>query len=292
MTGDPHIDVVWDTDIGRDPDDFLAGCFLLSRPGIRLRSITIAPGDKDQVALAKFLLKETGHEDVPVGAAPDRKKGKKSVGGCHLRLMEYYKAPQFKEADGAGWEILADILRTNPAAILFTSGPLNNVGDLIRNTDIAVGLSVSMAGYWPDPGEPLSKTEFNFNGCDWAAREFVESGRFARRLLVGKNVTHQVLYDDDIHNGLRDAGRTSRPLALAAELMTLRHPGTKKLHDPLAAAALLHEDIFQWQEVMPVKRKSEWTSVATPGTGIWTAIDVDIPAFRRLFTGEGLGAGK
>lgn len=80
MASENPIDVVWDTDIGRDPDDFLAGCFLLSRSEINLRAITISPGDRDQIALTKVLLKETGRSDVPVGAVPDRENGKKSVG--------------------------------------------------------------------------------------------------------------------------------------------------------------------------------------------------------------------
>ncbi len=287
MAAEKQIDVLWDTDIGRDPDDFLAGCLLLSRPEIRLCAVTIAPGDRDQIALAKFLLKATGHADVPVGAVPDREKGKKSVGGCHLRLMEYYKAPLFADADGAGWEVLSGALKATPDAVLFTSGPLNNVGDLLRKTELPVGLSVSMVGYWAGPGEAASKPEFNFNGCGWAAREFVESKRFGKRLLVGKNVTHQVLYDDELHERLSVAGKTSRPLALAAELMTLRSPSAKKLHDPLAATAVLKPDIFTWEEVTPIKRNGAWSSVATPGSEIWAATGVDVPAFRRLFVGAG-----
>lgn len=284
--GDARIDVVWDTDIGRDPDDFLAGCFLLSRQNVRLRAITISPGDHDQVALTRLLLKETGHAAVPIGTVPDREKGKKSVSGCHLRLMEYYKATLFDEADGAGWEVLATALRASPEAVLFTSGPLNNVGDLLRKTDLPIGLSVSMAGYWAGPGEPASKPEFNFNGCGWAAREFVESKRFGKRTLVGKNVTHQVLYNEELHHQIREAGKQSRPLALAAELMALRSPSAKKLHDVLAAAAIVIPNIFTWEEVQPIKRNNEWSSTASPGTGIWATTSVDIPTFRGLFATE------
>jgi hypothetical protein len=143
-----------------------------------------------------------------------------------------------------------------------------------------------MAGYWAAPGEPASKPEFNFNGCKWAAREFVESKRIRRRLLVGKNVTHQVRYDDDLHERLRVAGATSRPLALAHQLMSLRSERSKKLHDPLAAAALLCESLFEWQEIMPVMRKNEWGSVSLPGSGIWAATGVDVVRFRDLYAGE------
>ncbi|MFA7157873.1 MAG: nucleoside hydrolase [Kiritimatiellia bacterium] len=289
MDPEKIIDVIWDTDIGRDPDDFLAGCFLLSRPEIRVRAITISPGDKDQVALAKFLLKETGHADVPVGTVPERdKEGKTSVKGCHLRIMERSGVATSSSADGAGWQVIAEALGKYPQAVLFTSGPLNNIGDLLRKTTVEIRLSVSMAGYWAAPGEPESKPEFNFNGCGWAAREFVESKRFGRRLLVGKNVTHQVLYDEELHEQLRISGQTCRPLALAHELMTLRFERSKKLHDPLAAAALLREDIFQWQEVLPMKRNNNWSSVPMPGSQIRAATSVNIQVFRQLFAEAGL----
>ena len=282
----PTIDVCWDTDIGRDPDDFLAGCLLLSRPEIRLRAITIVPGDRDQIALARFLLKETGHGDIPVGAWPDRAQGKASVDGCHLHLMALYRADMGAHADGAGWEVLSSAFKAAPDAVLFSSGPLNNIGDLLRKAPMNIPLSVSMAGYWAAPGEPESKPEFNFNGCKLAAEEFVRCNRFGRRLLVGKNVTHGVLYDDELHEQLRVAGKRSRPLALAHELMELRHERAKKLHDPLAASAILKEDIFNWQEVMPIKRDGNWGSLPMPGSGIWAATSVDQLAFRKLFSGD------
>jgi len=224
---------------------------------------------------------------VPVGAFPDRENGKKSVGGCHLHLMNHYKVPMVADADGTGWEVLERSFQQYPNAVLFTSGPLNNVGDLLRKTNIEIQLSVSMAGYWAGPGEPPSMPEFNFNGCGWAAREFVESKRFGKRLLVGKNVTHQVLYDDALHLSLIEAGKISRPLALAAELMTLRSSGSaKKLHDPLAAVAIIKPGLFEWQEAMPIKRNGEWSSCPGYGTGIWAATSVDIPGFRALFVGK------
>jgi inosine-uridine nucleoside N-ribohydrolase len=282
-----RLDVVWDTDIGRDPDDFLAGCFLLSRPEVHLRALTISPGDTDQIALAKFLLQETGHGDVPVGAVPDREQeGKTSVKGCQLRIMELYGVPTQRPADGPGWSVLAKAIATHPHAVLFTSGPLNNVGDLLRKTTEEIDLAVSMAGYWAAPGEPESKPEFNLNGCKWAASEFVASKRLRKKLLVGKNVTHQVLYDDDLHRQLQLAGAGNRPLALAHELMALRPDRTKKLHDPLAAAAMLREDLFEWQEVMPVKLKNNWASISCAGSGTWAATSVDISAFRQLFVAK------
>jgi len=280
------MDVIWDTDLGRDPDDFLAGCFLLSRSDIRLRAITISPGDRDQVALARMLLRETGHSEAPVGAVQGRVPGKSSVGGCHARLMEHYRSPHLDDADGPGWEILARVFRAFPGAVLLTTGPLNNVGEVLRQTDITISKTVSMAGYWAGLGQPIALPEFNFNGCPWAAKELVETRRVQKRMLVGKNVTHQVVYDDELHERLRVAGEQNRPLGLAHELMALRSERAKKLHDPLAAVALVRADVCTWQEVAPVKRNGCWGGDETPGSGIWAATSVDIPLFRRIFAGQ------
>lgn len=108
---------------------------------------------------------------------------------------------------------------------------------------------------------------------------------FGRRLLVGKNVTHQVLYDDELHEQFRLSGMNNRPLALAHELMNLRPERAKKLHDPLAASAVLDESIFDWQEVMPIKQKGKWSSLPAPGSGIWAATKADQAAFRKLIVG-------
>jgi len=279
-----QLDVVYDTDIGRDPDDALSLLWLLSRSDVKLRALTITPGDADQVALAQFLLDETGNSDIPIGIVPGRAKGKRSVGGCHLRLMAKHGAQEVGRSDGAGWEILADALQKYPSATLLTTGPLNNIADLLRNTSVRVERAVSMGGYWGAPGQPETMPEFNFSGCIWATEAFVASSRFGKRLLVGKNVTHQVLYDDGMHEEFGNVGRCSRPLALVHELMSLRS-GKKKLHDPVATAAVIHEGLFTWEEVLPIKRKNHWGSIRQTGTGIWAATSLDALAFRRAFAG-------
>lgn len=281
------VDVAWDTDIGRDPDDFLAGCFLLSSPVIRLRAITISPGDPDQVALARFLLARTGNSHVPIGTVSGRRQPKQSLSPVHRRLLERYDAPPLASSDGGGWEILRDAFEKTPEATLLTTGPLDNVGALLKNTDLRIVRCVSMAGYWQAPGQSESLPEFNFNGCRWAAQKFVETDLFERRLLVGKNVTHRVSYDDTIHERLGNAGNTSYPLALAHELMSMRsQKRRKKLHDPLAASAVVREDLFRWEEVLPTERDGKWSSMPQRGTGIWAATDVDENWFRDLLCGS------
>lgn len=49
--------LIIETDLGHDPDDFFAICYFIDA-GIDIQLITISPGDPDQIAIAKFLLKE------------------------------------------------------------------------------------------------------------------------------------------------------------------------------------------------------------------------------------------
>ena len=277
-------DVVLETDIGRDPDDAIALLFLLARPEVRVRAITITPGDADQVALTRFLLAESGCPGIPVGTVPGRaKRRKQSVSSPHLALLESYGARSRSKADGAGWEIMRDALLGFPEATLLTIGPLQNVGEFLQKTDVRVVRSVSMGGYWAGPAHPETMPEFNFDGCRPATKEFLASQRFGVRLLVGKNVTHQVFYDEDLHDQIKMAGGKCPPMRLIHELMCFRRSLSKKLHDPLAAATMLCEDLVSWIEVMPFRRNKGWGSGARPGAGIWAATQVDVPAFRALF---------
>jgi len=78
------IDLTVETDIGRDPDDFFALCYLFGCGEVDVRLITISPGDPDQVAVAKFVLSEVGL-DIPVGVGK-KDRNKSSVGGVHRQV--------------------------------------------------------------------------------------------------------------------------------------------------------------------------------------------------------------
>jgi hypothetical protein len=43
------IDLIVETGLGHDPDDFFTLCYLAAA-GVRLRAITVVPGDRDQLA--------------------------------------------------------------------------------------------------------------------------------------------------------------------------------------------------------------------------------------------------
>jgi inosine-uridine nucleoside N-ribohydrolase len=98
--------LIVETDLGRDPDDFFALCYFIDA-GVHLQLITISPGDPDQVAVAKFILKECGL-DIPVGVS-DVNRNKRSVGSIHTELLKKYGYPEAVQSDGAGHEFMRKI---------------------------------------------------------------------------------------------------------------------------------------------------------------------------------------
>lgn len=75
---------------------------------------------------------------------------------------------------------------------------------------------------------------------------------------------------------------------LAHELMSLRSDQARMLHDPLAAAVLLREEVFERQAVRPFKRAAQRIGYIPqqPRTGIWIATCVSTATFRNVFAGD------
>jgi glyoxylase-like metal-dependent hydrolase (beta-lactamase superfamily II) len=61
------MNLVVETDIGHDPDDFFALCYLAAA-GVDIRAVMISPGDPDQIAIARLLCDRLGLE-IPIGVA-------------------------------------------------------------------------------------------------------------------------------------------------------------------------------------------------------------------------------
>jgi hypothetical protein len=73
------VDLIVDTDCGHDPDDFFTLCYLAAA-GVKLRCVTVTPGDRDQLAIVRFFCDQVGL-DIPVGASS-------KAGGQHIDGLE------------------------------------------------------------------------------------------------------------------------------------------------------------------------------------------------------------
>jgi inosine-uridine nucleoside N-ribohydrolase len=290
-------DLIMETDLGRDPDDFFALCYLIGCGKVNMRLITISPGDPDQVAVAKFVLSELGL-DVPVGVGK-RNLQKSSASGVHTRILEQYKFPPRLENDGYGPELIEQTLEHYPNCEIFACGPLNSVGRYLKDHPDAHFERATMQGGFCGYGvhgrevvtlkKFLGKTTvatFNLNTDKGGARAFLEANIDDRR-FVGKHLCHTIVYNCHRHEQVPVHPR-NRAHALFIEAMSMyleKHQEGKKFHDPLAAVAHVFPEIFTWVTGRLYKDRGEW------GTELWPqkgpdqiAIDVDRDAFWERIT--------
>ena len=283
------IDLIVETDIGRDPDDFFALCYLIGCGRVDVRLVTISPGDPDQVAVAKFVLAEVGL-DIPVGVGK-KDRNKSSAGGVHRQLLHRYDFPREHKHDGYGPDLIEQTLEQYPASEVFACGPLNSVGRFFKeHPEVHLGRATMQGGFcgYDVHGQDVVTLEkfagkktvgtFNLNGDVGGACAFLDANINDRR-FVGKHLCHTIVYDRDRHQQMSTARNRAHALFIEGMGKYLaKHKGGKKFHDPLAAVAHMHPEIFTWVTGRLFRERGEWgTELAEEGDQI--AIDVDRDAF-------------
>lgn len=243
--------LVIETDIGRDPDDFFALCYLISS-GANIKLITVSPGDQDQIAFVKFVLKECGL-DIPVGFGK-KDRDKSSATGVHVELLKKYKQPLRMDGDGYGPDLLKEIYPQT----LFAIGPLSSVGPHVSNGNkfLRATMQGGFLGYNEHSYDVVrlekfegirSVATFNLNGEKKHSQRFIDSNMDIH--FVAKNVCHTVVYDQDVHDQVMSVKPRDRAGELLREGMGMylkKHPDGKKFHDPTAAVCHNQPDIATW----------------------------------------------
>ena len=129
------MNLIVETDLGRDPDDFFAILWLLSI-GVNIRCITITPGHSDQIAVAQLIRKELGLE-FTIGAHK-WKSDKRSSGGMHYKMLEKYGYKPDDESlrwpctDGNSSVLITSALKQYPDCELFIIGPASNIHSYLK----------------------------------------------------------------------------------------------------------------------------------------------------------------
>src|SRR4051794_17067171 len=137
------IDLIVETDLGHDPDDFFTLCYLAAA-GVRLRAICVVPGDRDQLAVAAMLVKTLGL-DIPVGASkPDSRNS--SSGGMHHELLRRFGFPKEAGHDGPGDEVIAATLASHPDCEFLAIGPCTSTARYLSRPDAVVPRRLTMQG--------------------------------------------------------------------------------------------------------------------------------------------------
>lgn len=283
------MDLIIETDIGHDPDDFFAICYLAAA-GVNIRTILISPGDPDQIAIAKFLSVKLGL-DIPIGVAQENRT-KLSSGSIHHHLLTKYGFPLEGKGDGLGVDILQDVFKKYPDSEIFVIGPVTSVGNYLKRSGRKVKRATMQGGFlaykYHAPILRVPQFEgktwmptFNLNGDRNAGVAFLAADIEDRR-MVGKNVCHTVLYDKTRHDAMKMTDHPAVKLFHEASEYYFQHHDFKKFHDPTAACLHLHPELGTWVQGKTVKMESGWGTQLDPEgdhilaevdyTGLWDHI--------------------
>lgn len=254
------MDLIIETDIGNDPDDLFAICYLI-KAGVNIRAILISPGDADQIAVAKLICDEFGIE-IPIGTiGPNKIKPPTSF---HRKLLEKYNKPLVEKADGLSSDILDDVLKNHPDSELFIIGPATNIANYLNKFPNAFANATMQGGflpynlYYPSFKNPkfdgkLWMPTFNLNADRNAGSIFLNAD--INRQMIGKNVCHNIIFDKKYN-----VSKTSSLFRNAADILFEKN-NEKKFHDPTAACLMLHPEIGIWFDGKTVKMEAGWTTV-------------------------------
>ncbi len=277
------MNLIIETDIGRDPDDLFAIAYLIAT-GVNVRAILISPGDRDQVAICRLLLDRVG-VSCPVGVAKPGRTARSS-GGIHTDLLRRHDRALEADPDGDGVSIIASALATRPDCELFVIGPVSSAGRHLRENPTEFARATMQGGFlayhqheFPCPRlEKFESTDwmdtFNLNGDRKGADAFL-AAKIAERRMVGKNVCHTVLFDATRRARLKPQSAAAEFFAEAADVL-LANTDAKKFHDPTAAVCHLHPEIGSWVRGRTVRKNRGWgTDLVPDGDHILGAVDYD-----------------
>jgi len=280
------MNLIVETDIGRDPDDFFCLCYLIAA-GIDIKAITIFPGDDEQISLIKLISQIAGI-DIPIGIPRKKTKKESYYGDFHFSLLEKYKIPKSKP-DGIGSDIIKDTISKFSNCDLLCIGPVTNIAEFLNDSDHIFKKATMQGGFLPyylsSPTIRLNKFEnksysssFNFNNDIQSMFTYLFSNQILEKRYVGKNVCHSISYDLSIHKRVIPKCDVSNLFHSAMSIYLSKH-SSKKFHDPMAAACHVHPEIGKWFCGKPKYNKdNQWTTVPNKN-GDQILYDVDHEIF-------------
>lgn len=260
------MNLIVETDLGHDPDDFFAICYLIAA-GVNIRHISVTPGDPDQIAIADFIGRYT-NQNFSISATHENRT-KNSSGSIHHEILKLYKQPLGVSPDSVGPYMLLEEYDICSDVEFLIIGPPTNTGRLFKSRpDInnQVTIQGGFLGYSQHTHEcvRLEKFEgkswmptFNLNGDRKGAEAIIGSN--AKLRFVSKNVCHTVVFDRERFSGFNSPPRNpAEELFLTAATLYLSKHSEKKFHDPTAAVCMLHPEIATWVKGRMKKVEGGW----------------------------------
>jgi purine nucleosidase len=244
------IPLLFDTDIGSDIDDAVALAYLLREPRCELLGITTVTGEPQARAmLADAVCRAAGREDVPVHSG---------IETPILVQQRQPEAPQKAVLDrwphrtefppNSAVPFMREVIRARPGEVtLLAVGPFTNVGVLFAmDPEIPRLLKrlVLMGGVYTGraPGNP--RTEWNAGGDPHATARVFQSP-VDELTAFGLDVTLRCTLPAEECRA-RFRGGPLDVVREMAEVWFSRAPHVT-FHDPLAAAALFHPEICDYE---------------------------------------------
>lgn len=280
------INVIFDCETS-DLDDMLSLCLLLDHPKVNLLGVTITPGSQEQVAVVKKIL-SLFNSNIPVGAG-NINHPKQCVSEFHYSWLGQLG----RELAPSAPELINDLIKESPNAVIITGGPLKNIKNAILNYNINLDEIVFQGGFAGCNVVPeqyvlekfknkITCPTFNFNGDPEGAKLALSHQGFVKRWLVSKNVCHSTLYDFDFHQKVKDTLDVKKSNSIIYSCMSKylsKHKGGKMLHDPLAVACLIDRDVCDFAEVEMFRQKGEWGCNKKQGTNTFISVGMDKKKF-------------
>lgn len=248
--------VIFDTDIGGDPDDALALAYLLSRPDCELLGVTIEAWGGNgprQAEIASAICHDFGIEiPIAVGAGAGNLSGPRAADTPkkpprYWRIVQGHDHATFSRRGGAV-EFLRKAIRENPGEVtLLATGHFTNLGALFASDPeipsllkrlVVMGGNMSGNVEWNAHYDPVATALVFMNG---------NTARPPETLVLGADVTATLRFSQDEGRRLM-AGIPAMALVAEASECWYREGKDLFFHDPMAAAAIFRPELFSWKE--------------------------------------------
>lgn len=245
--------ILIETDIGQDPDDLFALLYLLSAD-VEIKAIVLSPGDEFQIAITRFLLKECGKENIPIGVSSLNCDLRRKT-RFHYSILDKYGYPHTAQANGYGVDMMKLMRVLNKDIEFFLIGPLVNMKKYLELKDFqSIKRIVMQGGFVPYsilgeysyiPVERFKdKSSFTtFNLCSYREGGQLLFNAKMKKSFVTKNMCNTLFYNEEMQDRIVPHNRAMELFKECSSIL-FEKKKEKRLHDVYAAVKLLHPDIF------------------------------------------------
>jgi len=268
---DPKTGIIFDTDIGFDPDDFFALLLLLNSPEITLD--LVVTGDEHnggRATLTREILKLCGQEKIPVAAGADLGSSKYFLS----ELVEEMPIPQ-DGGDDATDALLSIFDRYDRVVYVGAQGMTNIARFIERRLDVAQKLSLYQMGGAINFSRYPGWVEHNVRIDVPSARKVLASGAEISLIMAQTTTEPELQFNDDqpIMKRIRASAEPVHRLLLKNITIARQRfldDGKKNAfpyaHDPLTASVALGKDFVTF-DTAPISLDDKGNTFIDPANG-------------------------